>query len=86
MSLYLLKKKEDKVLNLGSRFLLICANIMHVQDLSTASLNGCSYFTKECSVSDEIVITSPDEMLPVSFLAVYCSLQCVLISKDTERC
>lgn len=49
---------------------------MHVQDLSTASLNCCSYLTKECSISDEIFITLVDEMQPVSFLDVYCNLQC----------
>lgn len=59
---------------------------MHVQDLSTASLNCCSYLTKECSVSDEIFITPLDEMQPLLFLYVYFNLQCILISKDTECC
>lgn len=59
---------------------------MHVQDLSTASLDYCSYLTKECSVPDEIFITLVDEMQPVSFLDVYCNLQCILIPKDTECC
>lgn len=57
---------------------------MHVRDSSTASLNFYSYLTKECSISDEIFITLVDEMQPVSFLVVYCNLQCILISKDTE--
>lgn len=82
----LAEKKEDKVLKLGSHFLLICAKAFHQQDLSTASLNRCSYLTKECSIYDEIFSTPVNEMQHVSFLDVYCNLQCILTSKDTECC
>lgn len=82
----LAEKKEDKVLNLGSHFLLICAKALHQQDLGTVSLNHCSYLTKECSIYDEIFSTPVNEMLHVSFLDVYCNLQCILTSKDPECC
>lgn len=50
------KKRKIKFWNLGSHFLLICANIMHAQGWSTASFNCCSNLAREHSITDEIFI------------------------------